>query len=73
MEVYSLASKVKSRVQMRRVIILSYAGWIPHYHVSSRVQLCLHVGHRPEMAYPRGIRVLPKRNPALRCACQNVG
>jgi len=32
-----LASKVKSRAQMRRLIILSFADWVPHYQGSSRV------------------------------------
>jgi hypothetical protein len=34
---YGLASKVKSRAQKRRLIILSSADWLPHYHGSSRV------------------------------------
>ena len=41
---YGLASKVKSRAQMRRLIILSSADWLPHYHGSSRVYLGLLAG-----------------------------
>lgn len=62
---YGLSSRVKSRIEMRRLIILSFADWLPHYPVR-RGSCSVYRGRQPHGLPTRGPPPYRRSGPSCR-------